>query len=103
MAKKTLLKIVQLIGERIGTDEIDTLGETIEVDEIVSVLELTYDEILDRRDWEFLRDRTLKLKNRDVTDTKLFNLDIPSAVTRLQCVKYRDITGKFPEMEYGEP
>ena len=102
MAKKTLLRLVQLIGERIGSDEIDTLDETIEATEIVSILELTFDEILDRRDWEFLRDRTLRLKARAVTDTKLFNLDMPTAVTRLQCVKYRDINGKFPEMEYVE-
>ncbi len=103
MAKKTLLKIVQLIGERIGTDEIDTLGETIEVDEIVSILEMTYDEILDRRDWEFLRDRTLRMKAREVADTKIFNLAIPSTVTKLQCVKYIDDNGKFPELEYVTP
>lgn len=103
MAKKTLLRLVQLIGERIGSDEIDTLDETIEATEIVSILELTFDEILDRRDWEFLRDRTLRLKNRAVTDTKIYNLDIPSTVTALQCVKYRDDFGKFPEMEYLAP
>ncbi len=103
MAKKTLLKMVQLIGERIGSDEIDTLDETIEATEIVSILELAYDEILDRRDWEFLRDRTLRMKAREVADTKLFNLPIPTAVTRIQCLKYRDINGKFPELEYVEP
>lgn len=103
MSKKTLLKIVQLIGERIGSDEIDTLTETIEAVEIVSILELTYDEILDRRDWEFLRDRTLRMKARAGGDTKLFNLDMPSIVTRLQCVKYIDDNGKFPELEYVEP
>lgn len=102
MAKKTLLRMVQLIGERVGSDEIDTLNETIEAVEIVSILELTYDEILDRRDWEFLRDRTLRMKNRAVGDNKLFNLDIPSAVTKIQCLKYRDINDKFPELEYVE-
>ena len=100
MAKKTLLRIVQLIGERIGSDEIDAIDETIEVDEIVSILEMTYDEILDRRDWEFLRDRTLRMKARLGGDTKLFNLTIPSSVTKLQCVKYIDDNGKFPELEY---
>jgi len=103
MAKKTLLKIVQLIGERIGADEIDDLGETVEVDEIVNVLEMTYDEILDRRDWEFMTDRTLRLKARDVTDTKLFNLDIPSSVVGLQVVKYRNLNAKFPTVTYMEP
>lgn len=103
MAKKTLLKMVQLIGERIGSDEIDSLNETIEATEIVSILELAYDEILDRRDWEFLRDRTLRMKARAVGDNKLFNLDIPTAVTKIQCLKYRDINGKFPELTYVEP
>lgn len=103
MAKKTLLKLVQLIGERIGADEIDAIDETIEAVEIVNILELTYDEILDRRDWEFLRDRTLRMKARAGGDTKLFNLDIPSTVTKLQCVRYIDDNGKFPELDYVEP
>lgn len=103
MAKKTLLKIVQLIGERIGSDEIDALGETIEVDEILSILEMTYDEILDRKDWEFMTDRTLRLKTIAVTDTKLYNLDIPSSVVGIQVLKYRDLNGKFPTITYMEP
>lgn len=103
MAKKTLLRIVQLIGQAISSDEIDTLGETIEADEILDILEMTYDEILDRREWEFLKDRTLRLKTRDVSDTKIYNLGIPSDVTALQTVKYRDDNDKFPTMEYVEP
>lgn len=103
MAKKTLLRLVQLISNAISGDEIDVLNETDEAVEILSILETTYDEILDRKAWEFLKDRTLRLKTRDVTDTKLFNLGIPSDVTALQVVKYRADSGKFPTMTYVEP
>lgn len=103
MAKKTLLKVLQLVSEAISGDEIDTIGETDEAFDIMNIIETTYDEILDRQEWEFLKDRTLRLKTRDVTDTKLFNLGIPSDVTALQVVKYRADSGKFPTMKYMEP
>ncbi len=103
MAKKTLLKIVKIIGEAIGSDEIDTIDETIETDEIVSILERTYDEILDRKDWEFMTDRTLRLKARDVLSTLIYNLPIPSAVQSIQLIKYRELSGKFPTITYLEP
>ncbi len=100
MAKKSLLKIVQRIGEAIGSDEIDTLTETIESIEITNIVEDTFIEVLSRRDWEFLRDRALQLDARDAGDTKIMNLKIPSNVTRLQCVKYIDDNGKFVELTY---
>jgi len=100
MAKKTLLRIVQRIGEAIGSDEIDTLTETIESIEITNIVEDTFIEVISRRDWEFLRDRALQLDARDVSDTKIMNLKIPPNVTRLQCVKYLDENGNFRELRY---
>lgn len=103
MARKTLLRMVQLIGAKIGADEIDELDETIEATEIVDIIEMTYDEVLDRRTWEFMKDRTMRMKTRDVGDLKLFNLPLPSSVVLLQTLRYRNTLGQIIELEYVSP
>lgn len=103
MTKRTILQLVQDLGSAIGSDEIDTLTETIEVVDIVKILQRTFNEILSRRDWEFLRDRVLQLDDIAGGDTKIFNLVIPINVTKLQCVKYIDDNGNFIEIKYKAP
>ena len=51
MAKKTILQLVQKLGESIGSDEIDTLNETIEASEIASILQQVYEEVIERKRW----------------------------------------------------
>ena len=46
MAKKTILQLVQQLGEGIGSDEIDELNETIEASEIANILEQTVELII---------------------------------------------------------
>lgn len=103
MAKRTILQLVQDLGSAIGSDEIDDLTETIEVVDIVKILERTFNEVISRRDWEFIKDRVLQLDDRAVGDTKINNLVIPLNVTKLQCVKYIDDNNKFPEITYKAP
>ncbi|MEE8208003.1 MAG: hypothetical protein V3T88_03485 [Nitrosomonadaceae bacterium] len=89
MAKRTILKLVQELGASIGSDEIDTLNETIEATEIATILEQTVDEIISRKRWEFLKDRVRQLDARTGGSLQLNTLNIPSDVTRVNCVKYR--------------
>jgi hypothetical protein len=89
-SNKTILKLVQKIGQAIGSDEIDALSETIEVDDITSILEDTYEEIINRKDWEFLKGRVLQMDERLAGDTQLNRLTIPADVTRVSCIRYRD-------------
>ena len=103
MAKRTILKLVQDLGSAISSDEIDSLTETVEVVDIVKILERSFNEVISRRDWEFIKDRVLQLDAIAGGDTKINNLVIPTNVTRLQCVKYIDDNGKFPEIKYKAP
>lgn len=89
MTKKTILKLVQRLGEAIGADEIDSLGETIEATEIANILSDAYEEIISRRSWEFLTGRVRQLDVRAGGSTQLNTLTIPADVTRVVCVKYR--------------
>ena len=103
MAKLTILSFVQQISEAIEGDEIDELGETLEADTISTILQQTYNEVLDRRDWEFLRDRVIQLAVRAVGDDKLNFLTIPENVTAIQCLRYLSTQGKYTDMTYMEP
>lgn len=103
MTKRTILQLVQDLAAATSSDEVDFLDETIEATDIAKILKRTFAEVISRRDWEFIKDRVLQLDARAGGDTKINNLTIPLNVTRLQCVKYIDDNGKFPEIEYVQP
>jgi hypothetical protein len=97
--KRTILKLVQDLGEGINTDEIDTLDETEEVVRIQNILEQTVKEILDRKTWEFMKDKVRQLDVR--TDaTQLNTLLIPDDVILIKCLRYKDDQGKFYNVTY---
>ena len=99
MAKRTILTLVQEIGEGIDTDEIDSLNETEEVVRIVNILEQTLKEVLDRKTWEFMKGKVRQLDAR-VDATQLNTLLIPADVTRITCLRYKDDFGKFYDVTY---
>ncbi len=106
MAKRTILQLVQQLGEAIGSDEIDTLDETIEASEIASILAQTVTEVISRKRWEFLKDRVRQLDARVGGSTQLNTLVIPSDVTRVNCLKYRNTDNtvtEFSELTYLQP
>jgi len=84
MAKYTLLKMVQLVASAINSDEIDSLGETREANDIQTILEQSLNDLLTRRNWEFLRDKIMLLD----AGTTVASLTIPDGVTSLQEVRY---------------
>jgi|LGOV01.1.fsa_nt_gb hypothetical protein len=98
--KRTILKLVQDLGEGINTDEIDSLDETEEVVRIVNILKQTVQEILDRKTWEFMKDKVRQLDDRLPGSNQLNTLLIPDDVTRIECLKYKDDNGKFYEVTY---
>lgn len=102
MTKRTILELVQQLGEGIDSDEIDSLQETEEVARIENVLKQTTQEILDRKTWEFMKGKVRQLDVRTVGSTELNTLTIPADVTRIDCLKYKDDTGKFRELVYME-
>ena len=103
MAKYTMLQYVQLIAEAIESDEIDALDETIEATQIMNILQQTYNEVMDRRDWEHLRDRVVQLDVMPAGDTKINHLLIPPSVTMIQCLRYLSTQGKYTDLTYLQP
>ena len=106
MAKRTILELVQQLGEGIGSDEIDSLDETIEASEIATILKQTFNEVISRKRWEFIADRVRQLDAIAGGSTQLNTLLIPSDVTRINCLKYRNTDNtvvEFTEIEYLQP
>jgi hypothetical protein len=101
MTKRTILKLVQDLGAGIDSDEIDALDETIEVTDITTILSQTLKEVLDRKTWEFMKDKVRQLDDREGGSAQLNTLLIPDDVNRISCLRYKDgNTGKFGDLIY---
>jgi hypothetical protein len=102
MAKLTYLQMVQFILSSMDSDDVSTITETIESQQVADIIEETFYEILDRREWEFLKHR---LRQLDLPTAGVKNqLDIPADVTHVECVRYKDFdTGKFKDVTYLSP
>ena len=100
MTKRTILKLVQDLAAGISSDEIDTLDETIEATEIATILSQTLQEVLDRKTWEFMKDKVKQLDDRAGGSTQLNTLLIPSDVLHINCLRYRDDNDKFFDVTY---
>lgn len=104
MPTKTLLQVVQEVAENINSDEVTTLtNASTEVDDIRKLVLHTLEDLMNRNEWEFLKDRPLQL----LAGTNVIELAIPTTVQRVQTVKYRHVqagvqTG-FTTLTYMHP
>ena len=89
--------MLQELGAGLGSDEIDSLDETIEASDIMTILEQTYQEVLNRKTWEFMKGHIRQL---DADATYANVLAIPSDVIKIEKITYRDTTGKFVDVQY---
>jgi len=53
--KRTLLDMVQEILSDIDSDEIESIDDTVESEQVVSILKSTYYAMMSNRDWPHLR------------------------------------------------
>lgn len=104
--KQTLLGIVQDILSDMGSDRINSIGETEESNQVASVVKHTFFEMITRKDWPHLR-RAAQLSNvnNSLFPTKML---IPTDASRLDYIAYSqqrqlgdNIT--FKQMSYMYP
>lgn len=102
MAKHTLLRMTQFILSSMDSDEVETITETIESQQVVDIIEETYEEILDRRTWEFTKHRPRQLD--DGVSYPVTQVDVPSDVVKVEEVRYKNFdNGNFEVIEYLSP
>lgn len=98
----TLLKMVQKIADATDSDEIDEWDETIEGIKIQGILEDTYNEVIARRTWEFIKDRFMPLEDRLEGDP-INTLRIPEQVSKIDNLKFLNSFGNAKTVTYREP
>lgn len=84
--KFTLLQIVQKTLEALGSDEVNSISDSVESTQIAEIAQDAYYELMNQQDWPHL----LKLQQLEsVADsTKPNYLRIPDAVVRIDQIKY---------------
>ena len=86
MAKMTLLEIVQDILSDMDSDEVNSIDDTIESQQVAQIVKTCYHEMISNRDWPHLQ----KLIQLDALNdiTKPNYLRLPNEVKELKLVKY---------------
>lgn len=100
MKRYNLLEMVQLVGRSISSDEISTLGESIEADDIESVVLSVLEDITNRREWSWRQNQVRR--GTPVGGTEVTSLELPDDCDTLQVLRYVNSTFDSPDRSYGE-
>lgn len=107
MARKTLLEIVQVILNDIDGDEVNSIDDTIESEQVASVVRSCYEEMVSNRNWPYHKEM-IKLEASGTTSKPNY-LKLPERLKELYFFKYdkakitdskvvyQDVTYKTPE------
>lgn len=106
MARMTLLEIVQSILSDMDDDNVNSISDTPESLQVASIVKDSFYDIINRRDWEHLKQLLLL---DSVSDTAKPNyLKLPDNVNELEFIQYNkrkstDTRDRFEEVEYLAP
>ena len=84
--KMTLLEIVQDILNSMDSDEVNTITETVESDQVAQIVKTTYYEIISRRDWPHLKELFQLDGLGDVS--KPSHMKLPSRIVEMRELSY---------------
>lgn len=104
--KMTLLEIVQDILNSMDSDEVNTITETIESDQVAQIVKTSYYELISRRDWAHLKE--LFELDPSGTSSRPTHMRVPSRIVEVREVKYNKLKSgetrkKYSEVSYMEP
>lgn len=106
MTKRTLLDMVQEILNDIDSDEIDSVDDTVESEQVVSILKSTYYAMMSNRDWPHLR-RSIQISGLGDT-TKPTHMKLQDGIKEMCFINYNKVkTGetkkRYDKVEYLQP
>lgn len=106
MAKKTLLEIVQDILNDMDSDEVNSIDDTIESQQVASIVQSSYYDIITTRNWPHTRKLVQLEASNDVTLPNYLRL--PSSLKELVVIRYdkrktSDTTTRYQEIKYLYP
>ena len=102
----TLLDIVTDILNSMDSDEVNTITETIESDQIAKIVKTTYFELISRRDWPHLKELFQLTASGD--SNRPSHMSMPDNVMELREVRYNkrtstDTKDKYEHVRYVFP
>ncbi len=84
--KLTLLQVVQKTLEAMGSDQVNSISDSVEAEQVATLAEDAYYELLNQKEWPFLHQLT---ELESLADTNFPNyLRIPENVVRITQIKY---------------
>lgn len=97
MAQMTLLDITQNILSAMESDDINSIGDTVESLQVAEIIKETYFDIISNRDWPFLKTKTTLTALGDTTNPT--KMQFPDSVDKIFWIKYnkKDVTYKEPK------
>lgn len=106
MSKMTLLEIVKDILNSMDSDEVNSIDDTIESQQVAQVVKTTYYNIIDGREWPHLK-RLFKLSHSGNT-SKMTQMILPEEVVKIEWIKYNkrkvtDTKDVYEDVKYLEP
>ena len=84
--KMNLLEIVQNILNAMDSDEVNTITETIESDQVAKIVQDTYYELISRRDWPHLKE--LFQLNASGDSSKPTHMSMPDTIQEVRDINY---------------
>lgn len=106
MAKKTLLAMTQDILGEMDSDEVNSIDDTVEAQQVASIIRGCYNEMISNRDWPHLKKLT-KLDSVNDIDKPTY-LRLPNETKELiqfryDCKKLTDTKITYKEIKYLAP
>lgn len=104
--KRTLLDMVQEILSDMDSDEVESIDDTIEAEQVVTIIKSTYYSLMSNRNWPHLR-RSIQLTS--FTDpARPTHMKVPDNVKELNFInydqaKFGDTRKKYGKVEYLQP
>src|SRR4030042_109348 len=104
--KMTVLEIVTDILSDMSSDEVNSINDTIEAMQIAQIVQTTYFNIIDGKDWPWLKE--LFQLTASGTSTKPSHMQIPETIVDISWIKYNtrkvtDTKNKFITITYKTP
>ena len=104
--KDTLLDMVQEIMSDLDTDEVNSIFDTVESEQVAAILRRAYFNLMSNRNWPHL---SKLIQFSPITDyTRPTHLRMPSGIKELQVLKYDVRSGdetrrKYKDIDYKDP
>lgn len=98
--KKSLLSLTQDILNDMDSDEVNSIDDTVESQQVANIIRQCYEEMIANRNWPHLR----KMISLDSSTTleRPTHLRIPENIKELELFRYQKSTRANPQLQFGD-